>query len=120
MENAQGCSIGIYQRKAEPIMVAPLTPRSRAALTLVSVFVFLLVIPAVPAGAAPLDSETELRVAKTAYDDLRKNFYTDPDTVALLTDAQQEAQKALDQTLPLGALDGDADAQWETFAQNIR
>ena len=48
-------------------------------------------------------------------------MYTDPDTIALLTSAQTEAQKALDQSLPLDALDGkNANDQWEVFAQNVR
>ncbi|MCA1725254.1 MAG: hypothetical protein LC748_13590, partial [Thermomicrobia bacterium] len=48
-------------------------------------------------------------------------LYTTPDTVALLANAHQEAEQALDQSLRLDTLDGrNADAQWEVFAQNIR
>lgn len=102
-------------------MFAPVIARVR--LSLVLVFALgLLLIPATAATvAAPLNAESELKVVKTAYDTLRKNYYAEPDTIALLTNAQAEAQKTLDQSLPLDALDGkDVSAQWEVFAQNIR
>ncbi len=102
-------------------MAAPVNARARIALVLVFTCALFLALPATPTGAGPFDAEAELRIVKAAYDNLRKNLYTEPDTAALLTNAQQEAQKALDQTLPLDPLDGkDASAQWEVFAQNLR
>lgn len=102
-------------------MLAPAIARARVSLALVLALAFVLILPALPAGAAPLDSEAELKIVKSAYDNLRRNLYTDPDTVALLTSAQAEAQKAIDQSLPLDALDGkNAGDQWEIFAQNVR
>ncbi|MGI8687397.1 MAG: S41 family peptidase [Thermomicrobiales bacterium] len=102
-------------------MSAPVHARARIALVLIFTCSLFLALPAAPTGAGPLDAETELKIVKAAYDTLRRNLYTEPDTVALLTNAQQEAQKALDQSLPLDALDGkNADDQWEVFAQNVR
>lgn len=102
-------------------MPAPVNARVRIALVLFFTCSLFLTLPATPTGAGPFDAEAELKVVKTAYDALRRNLYTEPDTVALLTNAQQEAQKALDQSLPLDALDGkSASDQWEIFAQNIR
>ena len=102
-------------------MFAPVIARVRVALVLVFAIALVLIPPTAASVAAPLTAEAELKVVKTAYDNLRKNFYTEPDTVALLTNAQTEAQKALDQSLPLDALDGkNAGDQWEVFAQNIR
>jgi len=102
-------------------MAAPVNARARIALVLVFTCSLFLALPAAPGGAAPLDAEAELKVVKAAYDNLRRNLYAEPDTIALLTNAQQEAQKALVQSLPLDALDGkNASDQWEIFAQNIR
>ncbi len=102
-------------------MFAPVIARARVSLVLVFALTFLLVLPAIPTLSASLDVEAELKVVKSAYDNLRRNLYTDPDTIALLTSAQAEAQKALDQSLPLDALDGkNAADQWEVFAQNVR
>ncbi len=102
-------------------MSAPVYARARIVLVLVFTCSLFLALPAAPTGAGPLDTEAELKVVKAAYDNLRRNLYTEPNTVALLTGAQQEAQKGLDQSLPLDALDGkDASAQWEVFAQNLR
>jgi carboxyl-terminal processing protease len=108
-------------RKVEQVMLAPAIARARVSLVLVFALALLLVLPAIPAVSAPLDAEAELKIVKSAYDNLRRNLYTDPDTVALLTSAQNAAQKALDQSLPLDALDGkNAGDQWEIFAQNVR
>jgi carboxyl-terminal processing protease len=102
-------------------MPAPVNARARIALVLFFACSLFLALPATPTGAGPVDAEAELKIVKAAYDALRKNLYTPPDTVALLTNAQQEAQQALDQTVPLDALDGkNASDQWEIFAQNIR
>lgn len=102
-------------------MSAPVNARARIALVLVFACSLLLALPAAPTGAGPRDAEAELKIVKAAYDNLRKYLYTEPDTVALLTNAQQEAQKALDQSLPLDSLDGkSAGDQWEVFAQNVR
>ncbi len=103
-------------------MSAPVHARARLALVLVFTCSLFLALPAAPrSGATTPDAEAELKIVKAAYDNLRKNLYTEPDTVALLTNAQQEAQKALDQSLPLDSLDGkSASDQWEIFAQNIR
>jgi len=95
--------------------------RARIALVLVFTCSLFLALPAAPTGATSLNIEAELKIVKTAYDAILKNLYTEPDTVALLTNAQQEAQKALDQSLPLDALDGKSTSeQWEIFAQNVR
>src|SRR5690349_4512965 len=88
-------------RKVDRSMSAPVNARARIALVLVFTCSLFLALPAAPTGAAPLDTEAELRVVKAAYDNLRKYLYTEPDTVALLTNAQQAAQKALDQSVPL-------------------
>ncbi|MHB8648532.1 MAG: S41 family peptidase [Thermomicrobiales bacterium] len=102
-------------------MSTPVNARARIALVLVFTCSLFLALPAAPTGAGSLNTEAELKVVKAAYDALLKNLYTAPDTIALLTNAQQEAQKALDQSLPLDALDGkSASAQWEVFAQNVR
>ncbi len=102
-------------------MPAPVNARARIALVLVFTCSLFFALPASPTGAGPFDAEAELKIVKAAYDNLRKNLYTEPDTVALLSNAQQEAQKTLDQSLPLDTLDGkNADAQWEVFAQNLR
>ncbi len=102
-------------------MSAPVYARARIVLVLVFTCSLFLALPAAPTGAGPLDTEAELKVVKAAYDNLRRNLYTEPNTATLLTHAQQEAQKALNQSLPLDALDGkDASAQWEVFAQNLR
>jgi carboxyl-terminal processing protease len=102
-------------------MLAPAIARARVSLVLVFALTFLLILPAIPTLSAPLDAEAELKIVKSAYDNLRRNLYTDPDTIALLTSAQTEAQKALGQSLPLDALDGkNASDQWEIFAQNVR
>lgn len=96
---------------------------ARARIGVILLFTFSLLFvaaPVAPTHAASLDAEGELRIVKAAYDSLRKNLYTEPDTVALLTNAQHEAQKVLDQSAPLDSLDGSADQQWEVFAQNIR
>lgn len=101
-------------------MSAPIVSRARMVLVFLFTLSLVLAHPAAPAGAAAIDSEAELRVAKTAYDALRRNLYTEPDTVVLLMSAQREAQKALGQAVPLDNLDGSADQQWGIFAQNIR
>ncbi|MCA1724366.1 MAG: PDZ domain-containing protein, partial [Thermomicrobia bacterium] len=102
-------------------MSAPVNTRARIVLVLMFTCSLFLALPATPTGAGPFDAEAELKVVKAAYDNLRRNLYTEPDTVALLTNAQQVAQKTLDQSLPLDALDGrNADDQWEVFAQNLR
>lgn len=102
-------------------MPAPVNARVRIALVFVFTCSLFLTLPATPTGAGPFDAEAELKIIKTAYDNLRKNLYTAPDTAALLTNAQQEAQKVLNQSLSLDPLDGkDASAQWEIFAQNLR
>ncbi len=103
-------------------MTAPVHARARIALILVFTCSLFLALPAAPrSGAATPDAEAELKVVKAAYDNLRKNLYTEPDTIALLVNAQREAQKTLDQTLSLDALDGkNTSDQWEIFAQNIR
>jgi carboxyl-terminal processing protease len=121
MHNSSGCSDSHLLRKVDQGMFAPVIARARLSLTLVFALTFLLILPAIPAVSAPLDAEAELKIVKSAYDNLRRNLYTDPDTIALLTNAQAEAQKALDQSLPLDALDGkNAGDQWEVFAQNVR
>lgn len=102
-------------------MPAPVIARARLSLALIFALTLVLILPTIPAGAAPLDAEAELKVVKAAYDNLRKNLYSEPDTIALLTNAQAEARRALDQSLPLDALDGkNAGDQWEVFAQNVR
>lgn len=102
-------------------MLAPVHARARIAFVLIVACSLFFMLPATPTGAGPLDAEAELKIVKTAYDALRRNLYTDPDTTALLTNAQQEAQTALDQTLPLDSLDGkNASDRWEIFAQNLR
>lgn len=102
-------------------MFAPVIARARITLVLVFTLTLVLALPSVSTRAASLDSEAELRVVKAAYDNLRRNLYTEPDTIALLTNAQKEAQKALDQTAFLETLEGKSAAeQWEVFAQNVR
>ena len=101
-------------------MVVRLVPRARASLALVWLLLFVIVVPITHTGAAPLDAEAELRVVKTAYDDIRTYYYTTPDTVALLTNAHAAAETALGQALPLDPLDGSDDQKWEVFAQNVR
>lgn len=102
-------------------MPAPVIARARIALVLFFTCALFLALPATPTGAGPVDAEAELKIVKAAYDALRRNLYTPPDTVALLTNAQQEAEQALDQTVPLDALDGkNASDQWEIFAQDLR
>ncbi len=102
-------------------MFAPVNTRTRITLLLLFSLALVLILPAAPAAAAPLNAEAELKIVKTAYDDLRKSLYTDPDAVAILTNAQQDAQKALDQRVQLEPLDGkSASDQWEIFAQNLR
>jgi len=102
-------------------MSAPVNARARIALVLLFACSLVLALPAPPTGATSLNTEAELKVVKAAYDSIRKNLYREPDTAALLTNAHQEAETILDQSLPLDALNGkDANAQWEIFAQNIR
>lgn len=101
-------------------MVARMMPRARLALAALLLSSLLLMIPTAPVGGAAFDVESDLTVVKGAYDALRRYLYTEPDTVALLTNAHAEAEKALKTTHPLADLTGDAAKQWEIFAQDTR
>ncbi len=100
-------------------MVARMMPRARVALAALVLCSLILTLPSAPVGAA-FDVESDLAVVKGAYDALRKNLYKEPDTVALLTNAHAEAEKVLKTTLPFDEPSGDANKQWESFAQNTR
>jgi carboxyl-terminal processing protease len=94
--------------------------RAYGALVLVCTLSSVLVVALTPTGAAPLDTNAELKIVKAGYDAIRAHLYTDPDTALLLTNAQDEARKALDQPAPTEAITGTPDQQWEIFAGNIR
>lgn len=100
-------------------MVARMMPRARVALVVLILSSLVLTLPTAPASAA-FDVESDLAVVKGAYDALRRNLYTEPDTVALLMNAHTAAETVLKTIQPLDELTGDATKQWEIFAQNVR
>lgn len=87
---------------------------------LVALLGVLLIVP-MPAAAAPADVGEELGIVKQAYDILLKQLYTNPDTVALLTEAYKEAQTAYGAQTPLAAkLTGSPQEQWSVFERSVR
>jgi len=87
-------------------------------LLLVAVASLLVVAPV--STRAVSDVSEELAITKQAYDLLVANLSAPPDTVALLTNASVEAQRALGGQIALPSLDGDAAAQWGIFESSVR
>jgi len=87
-------------------------------LLLVAVASLLVVAPVSTSAAS--DVSEELAITKQAYDLLVANLSAPPDTVALLTNASVEAQRALGGQIALPPLDGDAAAQWGIFESSVR
>lgn len=80
-----------------------------------------LVAPTVPTGAADApDADAELRVMRNAYTAVTRSYYREPDTFALLTNAQEEARRQLHADATLALLPMERDAQFDVFAANIR
>ncbi len=80
-----------------------------------------LALPAapVPAAAVP-DMDAELKVMRTAYGIITRSYYREPDTAALLSNAQAEAARQLRVVVPLDLLPMERDAQFDAFAANVR
>lgn len=79
-----------------------------------------LALPAAPVPAAAPDADAELKVMRTAYGSITRSYYREPDTATLLSNAQTEAARHLRVVVPLDLLPMERDAQFDTFAINIR
>src|ERR1700759_1954804 len=95
--DAAHMTTGSAARKGDLPMFVRVRARASGAFVLVCTLLFVLVVAITPTGAAPLNTDAELKIVKAGYEAIRAHLYTDPDTALLLTNAQDEARKALDQ-----------------------